>query len=68
MIYSKNYRWGIGIQKFGSTAHTICEVYKRGIRCFASTDLGLYHITLVGRTHRLMMMFPYKKEMADRCA
>lgn len=67
MIYSHNYRWGIGIQKIGATAHTVSKVYKRGIRCFANIELGLYHITFVGRTHRFMIMFPYKKEMANRC-
>lgn len=67
MIYSKNFRWGIGIQSFGPKAYTVSKVYKPGIRCFTAKTEGLFHFTIVGKTHRFMLMFPYKKALGESC-
>lgn len=67
MIYSKNFRWGIGIQSFGPKAHLVSKTYKPGIRWFTAKDEGLFHFTIVGRTHRFMIMFPYKKALGGCC-
>ena len=65
MLYSKNYRWGIGMQYFSPNAHLVATVYKPGIRCFSCKDLGTFHFTIVGKTRRFMIMFPYKKALGE---
>ena len=63
MKWSNNFRWGIGIDTFGSKAYTVSRVYKPGIRCFRDETSGVFHFTIVGKTHRFMIMFPYRKAM-----
>ena len=63
MKWSNNFRWGIGIDTFGSKAYTVSRVYKPGIRCFRDETSGLFHFTIVGKTHRFMIMFPYRRAM-----
>ena len=65
MKWSKNYRWGIGIDTFGLQAYKVSRVYKPGIRCFKTESEGLFHFTIVGKNHRFMIMFPYKKAIGD---
>lgn len=66
MIYSKKFRWGIGIDSFGPRAYTVSKVYKPGIRCFKLNNEGTFYFTIVGKTHRFMIMLPYKKAMGEQ--
>lgn len=67
MKYSKNYRWGIGFGSFSQKAHELSKVYKPGIRCFKCESDRTFTFSIVGKTRRFMIMFPYGKPMGECC-
>lgn len=68
MIYSRNYRFGIGFIRHGSKAYQGSNggVYKYGIHCWKTRSEGIFNIAVVfSRVCSFRLFFPYRKPICE---
>ena len=56
--YSKNYRWGIAVERFPKTAKTLHTVYNTGFHKWYDNITGSYDVSCVLGVYRIIISIP----------